>query len=292
MMLPAAIVVTYHPDPGFVRRLSALARQVDVTYVIDNGSDGVELAIVRRAAADCGALLVENGQNAGIATALNQGMRLAHNGGHSWAITMDQDTLVLPSMVDDLTAIRDGAGNPETIAAIGAGYIEGGVTTVLEDDPNGAPNWCETHAVITSGSLTSVAGWQRLGPFRDDLFIDSVDTEYCLRARRAGLRILVSRRTTMVHRMGSTSHRKALGHTFTVTDYPPTRHYTITRNLVVLTREYGFREPYWVARTVLGRLRQNLKALIAMPNRSGKLRAIILGLVDGLAGRMDRRPPY
>ena len=291
MTLPAGIVITFHPDPGFVDRLAALARQVAATYVIDNGSDELELSFVRRATTAYGAVLVENSTNAGIATALNQGMRLARDGGHAWVVTMDQDTLALSTMVGDLTAVRDGAPAPETVAVIGAGYVEGGVTTAPEDDADVVPEWCETHAVITSGCLTSVACWDRLGAFRDDLFIDSVDSEYCLRARRAGLRILNSLRTTMVHRMGNTSRRRVLGHTFTVTDYPPLRHYTIARNLVVLAREYGLSEPYWITRTILGRVRQNLKALITMPSRGAKIAAIVRGLADGLAGRMDRPVP-
>jgi len=38
--------------------------------------------------------------------------------------------------------------------------------------------------VITSGSLLPLATYADIGPFREEFFIDFVDTDYCFRARK------------------------------------------------------------------------------------------------------------
>ena len=65
--------------------------------------------------------------------------------------------------------------------------------------------------VITSGTLTSLKAFANLGPFRADFFIDFVDSEYCLRARKAGYRILVSPHARIRHRVGSKRRVALLG---------------------------------------------------------------------------------
>lgn len=53
-----------------------------------------------------------------------------------------------------------------------------------------------------SGSLLRLAAFEQLGDFRDDFFIDQVDNEFCLCARRNGLRVVQRRDTILLHRMG------------------------------------------------------------------------------------------
>jgi rhamnosyltransferase len=88
----AAIVVTFYPRPEHLRSLAKIRAQVDLLIVVDNGSHASELAQIRIATQDPGLRLIENGENLGIAAALNQGVRAAQQVGCRWVALFDQDS--------------------------------------------------------------------------------------------------------------------------------------------------------------------------------------------------------
>ena len=90
---------------------------------------------------------------------------------------------------------------------------------------------------MTPGALMKSETYQKLGPFEDQLFIDGVDTEYALRMRAAGYKIVESN-VVLNHSLGKmTPHTFAGRHIF-VTNHNPQRRYFITRNRIVLLRRY------------------------------------------------------
>ena len=68
-----AVVVTYHPDPGFPDRLDRVRPQVGRVVVVDNGSSPPAREMLRNAAGPDVELIL-NDANLGVATALNQGV--------------------------------------------------------------------------------------------------------------------------------------------------------------------------------------------------------------------------
>ena len=59
---------------------------------------------------------------------------------------------------------------------------------------------------MTSGSLLDLSAYEAVGPFMDELFIDQVDNEFCLRLRAAGFSVLEAGEATLQ----SPSGRRAL----------------------------------------------------------------------------------
>ena len=235
-----AVLVTYHPDGDFPARLRRVVPQVGGTVIVDNGSAAAALAMLNEVSASGPATLIANGENLGIARALNNGVRHALAHGYSWALLLDQDTQVDDDMVDRLLATL--AGFPEGVrpAVIGSRFR----------DTNGRPpetlplgakgeNWQEVESVITSGSLLSLAAYTKIGPFRDEFFIDHVDTEYCLRARAAGYRVIETLAPLMSHTVGAPSRHRMLWKKRWTTNHSAERRYYIARNNTVLLREYG-----------------------------------------------------
>jgi rhamnosyltransferase len=76
-----AIVVTFHPRPEYSENLAKILAQVDLLIVVDNGSNEQELTQIRLASREPGFKLIENGDNLGIAAALNLGVREAQKEG-------------------------------------------------------------------------------------------------------------------------------------------------------------------------------------------------------------------
>ncbi len=264
-----AVIVTYHPDAGFADRFARIARQVAGVVIVDNHS-GAE--IVQRLR-QLPATLIANDDNLGVATALNQGCRWAAEQGYQYALLFDQDTLADENLTTSLLRLTD-----DDVALVGANYRD-----VLGHTPRPT-----TDAVITSGSLLSLAAYQAIGPFRDDFFIDSVDIEYCLRARTKGYRIVQSIEQLMTHSIGHQTRHRFLWKEVTCSNHSPLRRYYITRNRLLLAREYISTQPRWVFHHLRGLFNHCVLAMLYEKQRSCKLRAIVLGFWHAIINRRGR----
>jgi rhamnosyltransferase len=288
-----AVIVTFHPDPEFPARLSRIAAQADRTVIVDNGSGEAEVRMLRAAAAGLPIALLAQGENLGVACALNAGIRRALEDGYAWTLLLDQDTEVDPDMVDGLWAARESCPAADRVAIVGSRFR----------DTAGHPNrsallgskgelWEEVESVITSGSLLSLAAYAAIGPFRDEFFIDYVDTEFCFRARANGYRILQTRRPLMSHTVGAPMQHKLLWTTKWTTNHSPDRRYYSARNNTVLLREFGTsgRTP-WQWKSFVRCFRLMKRIALYEHDKTRKIRAVAQGWWDGLRGNMGPRRP-
>src|SRR5271156_567701 len=175
-----AVLVTYHPDSELPARLSRMAPQVGALVIVDNGSAETELRMLRELAADPRIHLILNFENLGVARALNLGVQRAASLGYSLALLLDQDTGAEADMVQTLLDIYASFTPRHRLAVIGSNYQDANRPSQISNDehPTDAP-WEEAESVITSGSLLPLAAHADIGAFREEFFIDLVDTDYC-----------------------------------------------------------------------------------------------------------------
>jgi len=284
-------VVTYHPDHRFAARLSRVVAQVAATFIVDNGSSDSELDLLRGAAADGAATLICNGENLGIAAALNIGVRRALAAGGAWVLLLDQDTEIDPDMVERLLAAEGSHPDGDRIAIVASRFRDttGHSVEPIRLDTRGEL-WEEVESAITSGSLLSLRAYTAIGPFRDEFFIDHVDTEFCLRARAAGYRVIQTRRALMSHTVGApTAHRWPWATKWT-TNHSADRRYYIARNNTVLLREHGTtRGGSWRFKSFVRCYRLVKRIALYEKDKSRKIYAVWQGWRDGLHGRMGPR---
>jgi rhamnosyltransferase len=255
-----------------------LIGQVSGVLIVDNGSSIEEQEETRALSDQAGFEVLWNGTNLGLAAALNAGLGWALDRGASWVLLLDQDSKPGPDVVAEAGRVLKSAGVPN-VAAIGAGFVGSDRPTKSDDG-----DWTELEAVITSGMVVSIDAWQATGGFRPDFFVDYVDLEFCLRARRAGYRILRSLRPTIWHAIGQPSRRRFLWRSITVTNHSARRRYEITRNRVVVWRSFWLREPRFVAADAVAFVKELIKVTLYESERRLRLRAIIRGLRDGIFG--------
>lgn len=294
--------MTYHPDAEFPRRVAAIADQVEAMVVVDNGSDAAALTMLRALAASRPALeLIENGVNRGVASALNAGVTRAEMRGVDWVLLFDQDSEALEGLVDGLFEVVGAFPPDRRLGIVGAGYeAPAGVAPAPADTAafapaavngaGGAPPWIEVENVITSGSLIPLSAWRAIGAFRDELFIDYVDIEYCRRARAQGYALVDTRRSLMRHAIGSPSRHRLLGADKWTTNHSADRRYYIARNDTVMLRESG-RYPHgrWVLKSLGRRLRTCRRVWMFERNKGAKIAATLQGLWHGMRGRLGPR---
>jgi rhamnosyltransferase len=280
-----AVVVTYNADDALAERLGALIPQVRLIIIVDNGSIEEKVGRLRVIAREPKILLVLNGENLGIAGALNKGIQRAVGLNYRWAVLLDQDSCVTCDMVTTFLAIYADFPDRERLAVIGSGYMDRASPVFGRTDL-----WERTESVITSGSFLPLDTHARIGPFREDYFIDYVDTEYCLRANLKGYSVIQSRRPLITHTIGApTQHRLLWTNQFT-TNHSADRRYYMARNTTALLREYGnYRGIGWAAKGFQRGFRLCKRILLYESNKSQKIAAVIEGWWDGVRGRMGPR---
>jgi len=284
------VTVTYHPDGGLAERMSALRDQLARVVIVDNGSSTEEVDQLKQLARRNGADLVLNTENLGMAAALNQGLSWARSQGFPWVLLLDQDSEADTDLVVAYQIAYDAFPDKEKLAIIGCAYREQvGDTTLFAGRPSFSTRpWEEVIAAITSGSLLSIAAFERVGPFRQEFFIDQVDAEFCLRARSQGFRIIHAAGSALKHRLGDPVRRSFLGRSVHPSQHAPIRRYYMVRNWVVLCREYQATARGWILREGWHLVKTAAKVLLYEDRKVSNLAHMGLGLWHGLVRRMGR----
>jgi len=281
-----AIVITYFPDQGLCDRLDQTKAQVAHAVIVDNASDEETFKRVQAGLCKPGIDLIRNPVNFGIAAALNQGMKWARTKGYQWVLLLDQDTVPAQDMVATLIRAFNEFPDKSQLAIIGSNRVLHPVTKAKRSQ-NGW--WRVTETVITSGSLLNVEAAQRIGPFREEFFIDCVDFEFCLRARSMGFKIIEILVPIMQHFIGNPKTVRLLWSKIRAYNHRPWRSYYMVRNFMVLIREYVLKDPWWIFRMSYAMTRIMAVTLLVEGSRISKFRYMLLGFYDGLLGRFTRR---
>jgi rhamnosyltransferase len=128
---------------------------------------------------------------------------------------------------------------------------------------------------------------EELGGFDESLFMDYVDIEFSLRARRKGMGILESQ-AILYHALGRETYHRFCGVSFRSTNHSAARRYYITRNRVRLLARY-IRDWPWMWRESKAFLSETIKIAMVEDRKWDKLGAIAAGVRDALLGKVGKR---
>ena len=281
-----AVVVTYHPDADVLENLRLLQQQVQQTVIVDNGSAPEELLALREVATRLGFRVVENGENLGIAKALNQGVECVRDSGCTSVFLFDQDSTITPGYVHTMTSCFNRSPGMPPLAILVPRYIDRRFGSVLEP-PLASDGHLE--AATTSGSLIPLEVFGTAGFFAVELFIDGVDYEYSLRVRRLGFTIDECREAILLHSPGTPTHHKGpLGKLFQAANYSAIRRYYQERNKILVTKRYWQTFPGFCAKQFLTSAKDIVKILLVEDDKLRKGRFFFRGLRDGLINRKGK----
>lgn len=277
-----AVIVSYHPDITFPARVELAQIQFAQVIIVDNGS-GIDALAILRELETSGVHVVRNQKNQGIATALNQGLLVAQRQKFEWAVLLDQDTLISPSMLSGLANVVASLGSEKIL--VGSNYRDEHSGRNFAACENSNAIGMVRKTLITSGTLMCLEMIKEVGEFRDDYFIDSVDHEYCLRARKHGYRVVISCQVLMTQRIGSERHNRGRRHRYMSFNHAPIRKYFIARNTIITARTYFRQEKAWSFRQAWRLANDLVSILIFEDNKAKKLKAFGIGIIHGLAGK-------
>ncbi len=282
-----AVMVTFQPEHDLTDRLSRIADQVAWCWIVDNASSGVAKTFVDRTPCTGRVTLLTQERNLGLAAALNVGIAAVRERGLDWALLLDQDSEVEPGLVDALAVALRGAGPDPPIAVIGSNYPGSGVPAAA----GGGRGFVDRPTVISSGSAVSLSAIAKIGGMREDLFIDYVDHEFCLRSRARGHRVILATDPRLGHQIGQVTDHAWGGHRVRSSHHAPVRRYYRARNQLLVYRSLGWREPSWMFRDAWIGMKAWVQMLLVEGERVTKVRAIVRGIRDGLCGRSGPAVP-
>lgn len=192
-------IVSFNPDLELLERnMKALENQGCQILLVDNGS--ANNGDIQAVADDHGAIFISNYENRGLAAALNQILDYAADSQYEWYLTMDQDSIVSPSLVEDLL------GHAEDADGILCPYLlNNSKMSVSEFEQLHLPAFREIEdplGCITSASLNRTAAAREIGGYDERLFIDCIDVDFNIRMMNAGYRIRQSGNSYLIQQMG------------------------------------------------------------------------------------------
>ena len=224
------ILVTYNPNIGHLKKsIKLLLQQTDKIIICNNSAADIDLKLDR-------IITFNFKENIGIAKAQNIGMKWAFSNDADFILQLDQDSLITPNMVINLVSTYK--------KLLSFGLSPGFIGPIEKDIDNNEINnkrfttgqkiyndiWA-VKETISSGGLIPKYAYRKIGGNDERLFIDLVDIEYCWRLQANDLGVYVTKKATLLHKLGN--GKKFVILNYRIDDHSAIRYFYQTRNLLL-----------------------------------------------------------
>lgn len=236
--------------------------------------------------------IIYNSTNIGLAAALNVGILEAKKQGAEMVALFDQDTELPDNFCSSmLKSIKSCQGKKSALYSPSyfnyvtndyGSFINFKPLKLIRSKPYNYKNVAYPQYVITSGSFIPMAVLEDVGLMLEELFIDFIDIEWCMRARRKGYEIVTFTKIKIYHHLGDSSVA------FLGTDYPihsPLRMYYYFRNAMYLYRQHEI-DWNWRVVDASRNLFRFLFYMLFVNDRLTYFRYIIKGFYHGIKKQM------
>ena len=284
-------MVLYNPDDTIFENILTYGNYVDKLIVVDNSLKKNNFLIDKlNQVFESKLVYIDNNDNLGIATALNQACDKAIELQFKWILTMDQDSSFVN--FSHYKKCLEKVQNVNNVALLAANTDKEGYSTC--DINECSCNYREDKfSVITSANIVNLEYFEEIGRFNDKLFIDMVDYDYCLRINIKKFKILYFPDVFVEHKLGEVHLRTNI---FTrkkkyKTEHNAQRAYYISRNSLYLSKNYGkyFSKEFGMLHILnIVFIHDVTKILLYEIDKWNKLKAKFIGLYHFLINRYGK----
>jgi len=168
-------IVTYRPDAKRLNENISAASQPEAGDILIADND--------------------KGENLGIAGGLNKLCKQAIELGYEWIVTLDQDSVMQPGTLYEYSKYTD----IKDVGIICPRIEDRNMGRQYAQKDNGTEyiNNC-----ITAGNLVRLKAWEDVGGYSEELFIDGVDFDFCMKVQEKGYKILRSNNVFLLQEIG------------------------------------------------------------------------------------------
>ena len=287
----AAIIVSYNPDKNLLDSVNLLISQVEKIIIVDNGS-------IEEKRKDISSIkdiynerieIIFNEENLGIATALNIGVREALKQGFNWILTMDQDSKASKDMVEKMFEVYNNIDKKErkSILSIFPNFVDERIQSIEENSVMNTYEYVD--ADITSGNLVKAEVFDKVGFFDDSLFIDLVDTDFCMRLNEKNIKMIKVRDAILYHSLGESQSVKSIFGKFNTSNHSALRRYYMTRNRFYIWEKYKDLNSFTLNRDKKLFKKEFIKIILGEKDKVNKIKMVFKGYKDykkGIRGKL------
>lgn len=213
-----------------------------------------------------------------MAAALNAGAELALREHCEYLLLMDQDSILPGTAIAVLTEYA--SKSHRKIGIVYARHEYYNYPRSMQSDEA-----IDILTADTSGSFLNLSAYRDVGGFMNELFIDYVDFEYCLRLRRHGYAIVQLKDACLFQRLGTMTSSRFLFWKIGISNHSPVRIYYRVRNRLIVARLYLSAFPQWSLVQMLYTVVELFKVIFFENEKMTKIRMMALGVFHFLSNR-------
>jgi rhamnosyltransferase len=244
--------------------------------------------------------VISNRNQGGLAGAYNTAIRWVrvnhHNTSHILFLDEDSDTTSISSFLssaETLSLFQD-----RQVAAVAPAYVDR--ATGLRGTPiclnrfwyrmlgRNITEPVEVSFLINSMSLWRFEALLDIGAYSTQLKVDHIDTDYCLRAKLRGYKLILNPTVSFLHSIGERRAFHFLGRIMQTGGHSAARRWMIGRNTMLLAKHYGLRFPAFAVLCIGRMVYEMVGITLAETDRRRKLLSILKGGVVGVFTRYDQ----
>jgi len=269
------MITLYSPPESLFHNISTYIDYIEKLYIVDNSVDDNDNIYTELLHTYPKVEIVASGKNIGVAAALNLCIAVALQNKYQWMLTMDQDSFFDADQAKHYFCSLTCIDNKKKVALLSPSHER-----VLMDSD--VCVYQQKEVVMTSGNLLNLLLVNDIGLFNEDLFIDSVDHDYCLRAHILGLDVLQAKNCFIQHEVGrlySSSllfgYRKRIFYI-----HSPKRMYFIVRNSLYMGNKYRKTFPEFIKKQNKAVFEKISKSIRYSDKKTTYMKYIIKAYID------------
>lgn len=274
----AGVSVLYNPSMEDINNINSYIANLDKLYLVDNSNKDNSSMIPSSSKIE----YVPFMENMGIGYALNYAAKHAIELGYDWLLTMDQDSQFDKKGMDEIISFIESDSDIDNIGI----YTPFHYTAISGEPPKEKVS--SPLVVMTSGNFVNLSIYEKIGGFKDWLFIDCVDFDYCLNLRSNGFDIKQINSVKLSHELGDYETKYFLGKKFRCDNHNPIRRYYIVRNSFYINDMYRDKYPDYCKSVINSVKRAFIKVPLMEKDGISKVKKMVQGYRDFKKGKTGR----
>lgn len=239
-----AVIVSYNGAKDLLKTVNALQDKVGHIHIVDNASSSETQEVLDQLNQKSNISIAYLSQNEGIGYALNTGVKKGMEMGFAWLLTMDQDSIVADTMVQEFCKAIN---QDDSLVCLTPTITVFGADSTFNSRKNKENT---VDYAITSGNLVKLSVFETIGFYNEKLFIDCVDFDFSLRLRLAGFRIHLVPEAKLFHQLGEEHHLPKIL-SWVYTSHSPVRRYYMFRNWGYILQRYFSKFPLLIIKSTI-----------------------------------------
>ena len=266
----AGVVVLYNPSDNVKENIESYLPNLNKLYVVDNS---INKDNTNKLPKSKKIEYINNHKNLGIAKALNIACQKALDEGFDWILTMDQDSKFKGENLDKLMEYVKNI-KEEQIGIVTPYHL------IETQVPRSKLQVEHPIEVMTSGNLLNLKAYNKVGGFKDWLFIDCVDIELCMNLRVHNYDIIRLNYLELEQHLVDSKFHLILWKKVVSSNHNYIRRYYIARNCYYIHKMYHEYFPEYCNFIKNGIKYQVRNILVLEKDKFRKIRSIIRGIKD------------